>query len=87
MEEVIAANEEDISRRNRMLESYERTLATRDETINSLKAVIEDFYRSAEAHVQDRAHQEETISSLKALIEDFSRSADAAGKVGEAEPS
>ena len=44
------------------------------ETIDSLKAVINDFSQSVGGYLQDRNDQAQTISALKEVISDMYRS-------------
>lgn len=60
--------------RDELVRSSEKKARENQETIDSLKAVINDFSRSVDGYLQDRDDQDQTISSLKAVIDDVYRS-------------
>jgi DNA-binding NarL/FixJ family response regulator/chromosome segregation ATPase len=70
----LARAHQDASERERALEDQKRRNAENVKTIDSLKAVIDDFSRSVEGYMRDREESDQTISSLKAVIDDFYRS-------------
>jgi kinesin family protein 4/21/27 len=72
----LAQAHQDTSERQRALEEQKRRNAENVKTIDSLKAVIDDFSRSVEGYMRDREESDQTISSLKAVIDDFYRSID-----------
>ena len=58
-----AGLEGDVLDRERALEEQKRRNAENVKTIDSLKAVIDDFSRSVEGYMRDREESDQTISS------------------------
>lgn len=63
-----------LAEREHELELSQKKLSETTGSIESLKAVIEDFSRSVKGFDQERQESDETIDSLKAVIDDFYRS-------------
>jgi CheY-like chemotaxis protein len=82
VEELVASIAEahgEIAERDGALQDQLRRLAENRKTIDSLKAVIDDFSRSVQGYMRDREESDQTINSLKAVIDDFNRSIEAEG--------
>ncbi|HSF15654.1 MAG TPA: response regulator [Vicinamibacteria bacterium] len=68
-----------LAEREHELEVHRKKLADTTGTIDSLKAVIDDFSRSVEGIDRERKESDGTIDSLRAVIDDFYRSVKASG--------
>jgi chromosome segregation ATPase len=77
LETELSVARHEIVERDTAIQSHSRKAAEHQQTVDSLKAVINDFSRSVDGYVEDGDEKkDEKISSLKSVIDNMYRSID-----------